>query len=249
LYRGGVIGFNGEIHLIPNKTSIGQKFNTKTGVASTYSIITTGSSADISAGNFSYSGGVLAPNGDIHFIPQSAQVGQKVSINGVVSTYSIPYSSIHNTNNRFNGVIDLDGNIHIFTRDWVANAVKTIEKISTTSGITSTYNILSPITGTSNHVFIDLNDNIHPVFTSSTGVKISKSGVVSTYSLNQFNTSSNTSIGLVGAHDTHIIANYFSNSSGNWSGLHVFNNGSSNPPEVFIPSSFSRNNSVYIGNL
>ena len=33
--------------------------------------------------------GVLAPNGDIHFISLEASVGQKISATGVVSTYSL----------------------------------------------------------------------------------------------------------------------------------------------------------------
>jgi hypothetical protein len=40
-----------------------------------------------------YRGGVLAPNGDIHFVPFSANRGQKISVSGVVSTYSLIYSA------------------------------------------------------------------------------------------------------------------------------------------------------------
>jgi hypothetical protein len=36
---------------------------------------------------------VLTPNGDIHFIPHSANVGQKISATGVVSTYSLVYTA------------------------------------------------------------------------------------------------------------------------------------------------------------
>ena len=39
-----------------------------------------------------YIGGVLAPNGDIHFVPYSADRGQKISSSGVVSTYSLVYT-------------------------------------------------------------------------------------------------------------------------------------------------------------
>lgn len=53
------------------------------GVVSTYDLINT-------AGT--YYGGVLAPNGDIHFIPEYATVGQKVSLSGTVSTYSLAYT-------------------------------------------------------------------------------------------------------------------------------------------------------------
>ena len=54
-------------------------------MVSTYSLVYTTNSA--------YAGGVLAPNGDIHFISRSAEVGQKVSSAGVVSTYSLVYTT------------------------------------------------------------------------------------------------------------------------------------------------------------
>jgi hypothetical protein len=50
---------------------------------STYSLVDTSTN---------YVGGVLAPNGDIHFIPNGASRGQKVSASGVVSTYSLVYT-------------------------------------------------------------------------------------------------------------------------------------------------------------
>jgi hypothetical protein len=40
-----------------------------------------------------YAGGVLAPNGDIYFVPYSANRGQKISAAGVVSTYSLVYTA------------------------------------------------------------------------------------------------------------------------------------------------------------
>ena len=50
-------------------------------IVSTYSLVYTALAA--------YNGGVLAPNGDIHFVPASANRGQKVNSSGVVSTYSL----------------------------------------------------------------------------------------------------------------------------------------------------------------
>ena len=47
-------------------------------IVSTYSLVYTASSA--------YSGGVLAPNGDIHFVPSSANRGQKIS-----TTAALPF--------------------------------------------------------------------------------------------------------------------------------------------------------------
>ena len=68
-------GVNGDVAYGNNSTN---------GMVSTFSLVSTGL--------FRYAGGVLAPNGDIHFVPYSAAVGQKISSNGVVSTYSIVYT-------------------------------------------------------------------------------------------------------------------------------------------------------------
>ena len=57
---------------MPNR-AFGQKVNYLTGVVSTYSLVYTLIN--------SYYGGVLAPNGDIHFVPTNAVVGQKISTN------------------------------------------------------------------------------------------------------------------------------------------------------------------------
>ena len=54
-------------------------------------------------------GGILAPNGDIHFVPRSASVGQKISASGMVSTYSLVYTI---TNAYMGGVLAPNGDIH-----------------------------------------------------------------------------------------------------------------------------------------
>jgi hypothetical protein len=59
--------------------------NNTNGIVSTYSLVYTGS--------FAYQAAVLAPNGDIHFIPRAADRGQKISASGVVSTYSLVYTT------------------------------------------------------------------------------------------------------------------------------------------------------------
>ena len=51
------------------------------GIVSTYSI-----------NNGGYYGGILSLNGDIHYTPTTASVGQKISSDGVVSTYSLIFS-------------------------------------------------------------------------------------------------------------------------------------------------------------
>jgi hypothetical protein len=55
-----------------------------------------------------YYGGVLAPNGDIHFVPFNATVGQKISSAGVVSTYSLVYTG----GTYLGGVLAPNGDIH-----------------------------------------------------------------------------------------------------------------------------------------
>ena len=91
--------FYGMRGLIDKSVNAGQTF--QNGVGSTYSLIYT------SAGG-AHSGGVLAPNGDIHFVPFAATVGQKISASGVVSTYSLVYSLPYSVG----GVLAPNGDIH-----------------------------------------------------------------------------------------------------------------------------------------
>lgn len=77
----------------------GKLFNTE--LVSTYSLVYIRISA--------YFGGVLAPNGDIHFVPCYATVGQKIDINGNVSTYSLMYTA---TGAYLGGVLSPNGDIH-----------------------------------------------------------------------------------------------------------------------------------------
>jgi hypothetical protein len=72
-----------------------------TDILSTYSLVYTAVTG--------YIGGVLAPNGDIHFIPFSANIGQKINASGVVSTYSLVYTA---TNAYLGGILAPNGDIH-----------------------------------------------------------------------------------------------------------------------------------------
>jgi hypothetical protein len=72
-----------------------------------------------------YFGGVLAPNGDIHFVPYAATVGQKISVSGIVSTYSLVYTGAFGAS-YVGGVLDPNGNIH-----FVDNSANRGQKIST----------------------------------------------------------------------------------------------------------------------
>jgi hypothetical protein len=84
---------------IVNRSVAGNKLYS-TNIVSTYSLIYTAGA---------HAGGVLAPNGDIHFLPYSAAVGQKISAAGVVSTYSLVYTT---TSAYIGGVLAPNGDIH-----------------------------------------------------------------------------------------------------------------------------------------
>src|SRR6185503_6307758 len=71
--------WNGFQDLLQKSVTAGSIFSTT--IVSTYSLVYTTFNA--------CQGGVLSPNGDIHFVPESAAIGQKISSTGVVSTYSL----------------------------------------------------------------------------------------------------------------------------------------------------------------
>ena len=95
----------------------GQKISS-VGVVSTYSLVYTGA-----GGAAGYAGGVLAPNGDIHFVPNEANRGQKVSATGVVSTYSLVYTL---GGSYAGGVLTPNGDIYFINHNGVVG-----QKIST----------------------------------------------------------------------------------------------------------------------
>jgi len=94
----------------------GQLFSN--GVVSTYTLVYTVANA--------YIGGVLAPNGDIHFVPYSATMGQKISAAGVVSTYTLVYTV---ASAYYGGVLVPNGDIH-----FVPLSATMGQKISTLPG-------------------------------------------------------------------------------------------------------------------
>jgi hypothetical protein len=84
-----------------------------------------------------YVGGVLAPNGDIHFVARSANRGQKISAAGVVSTYSLVYTAV---GAHSGGVLAPNGDIHFVPRSGNRG-----QKLSTNSGNPFPINVcLSP---------------------------------------------------------------------------------------------------------
>ncbi|NCA21768.1 MAG: hypothetical protein EBS86_11615 [Crocinitomicaceae bacterium] len=113
-----------------------------------------------------YNGGVLAPNGDIHFVPFNAAVGQKVSISGVVSTYSLVYTT--STGAYQGGVLAPNGDVHFMPYNSPVG-----HKISTT-GVVSTYSLAYTVAPSFAGGVLAPNGDIHlvPFFTGRAGQKI-----------------------------------------------------------------------------
>lgn len=149
----------------------------KNGVVSTYPLNTYEGQAG------GYFGGVLAPNGDVQFIPNRATVGQKISSSGVVSTYSLIYTNINGA--YFGGVLASNGDIHFVPGYF--NSFEAIGQKISVDGTVSTYSLVYITEDTEPHYcggVLAPNGDIHfvPNF-AKVGQKISSSGVVSTYSL------------------------------------------------------------------
>lgn len=111
--------------LLSEHANTGRSFSTD--VVSTYSLAYTVANA--------YSGAVISPNGEMHFVPFNARVGQKMNIHtGVISTYTLVYTT---ANMYFGGCLDASGNIHFMPYQSTAG-----QKI-TPSGVSSTYATLN----------------------------------------------------------------------------------------------------------
>jgi len=128
-----------------------------------------------------YFGTVLALNGDIHCVPNSAEYGQKINCyTGVVSTYSLVYTT---SNAYMGGVLDSNGYIH-----FVPAKASVGQKISP-SGVVSTYSLAFTYGDNEgyNGGVLAPNGDIHFIkyaaIDSGVGIgqKISKAGVASTY--------------------------------------------------------------------
>ncbi len=155
-----------EMQVMLNKSVRGGSLSSN-GIVSTYSLVYTVDAA--------YSGGVLTPNGDIHFIPRYANRGQKISSSGVVSTYSL----VKTAANAYNGgVLAPNGDIHFIPR-----YVNIGQKINI-SGVVSTYSLVYTADDAYRGGVLAPNGDIHMIpFIANCGQKISSAGVVSTYSL------------------------------------------------------------------
>lgn len=119
IFAGGVLTPNGKIYFIPRSHSRGQILDIRSRTFSTYSLI-------LGAVERGFLGGVLAPNGDIHFIPHQAVRGQKISSSGVVSTYSLVFTT---AGAYAGGVLAPNGNIIFINQRAEAG-----QRVSTLSG-------------------------------------------------------------------------------------------------------------------
>ena len=137
-------------------------------IINTYSLIYT-------SGIGTYQGGVLAPNGDIHFIPQSANRGQKINSSGVVSTYSLVYTT---TAAYAGGVLASNGDIYFVP--YYANKGQKISVL----GVVSTYALVYTVTEAYYGGVVAPNGDIHFIpYSSIVGQKINSAGVINTYAL------------------------------------------------------------------
>jgi hypothetical protein len=138
------------------------------GIVSTYSLVSTSTAIN-------HIGGVLAPNGDVHFIPYNNVRGQKLSAAGVVSTYSLVYTV---ANAYAGGVLAPNGDILFVPASGVRG-----QKISA-SGVVSTYSLVYTTSFAYFGGVLAPNGDIHFIANNAAvGQKVSASGVVSTYSL------------------------------------------------------------------
>jgi sugar lactone lactonase YvrE len=141
------------------------------GVVSTYSLVYTDSGA--------YTGGVLSSNGDIYFVSDIANRGQKINyLTSVVSTFSLIFTS--GADAYAGGVLAPNGDIHFVPDDDNSPG----QKISA-AGVVSTYSLVYTVNGGAYRGgVLDPNGDIHFVpLGAAVGQKVSAANVVSTYSL------------------------------------------------------------------
>ena len=162
----GLVAWNKLKTILDESTTANQVFSNA--IISTYSIVYTTSSA--------YIGGVLNANGDIHFVPFMANRGQRINITGVVSTYSLVYSTGGPA--YAGGVLAPNGDINFIPYN--ANIGQKLNS----SGVVSTYSLVYTVVAAYNGGVLGTNGDTHFIPCSANrGQKISSAGVVSTYSL------------------------------------------------------------------
>lgn len=170
-YNGAVLDINGDVHFTPRLAAVGQKVSVS-GTVSTYSLVFTSASLDVS------SGGVLSSNGEIHFIPGDRAVGQKISTSGVVSTYGLVYT--WTTPQYRGGVVAPNGDIHFVP--YFANRGQKVAA----NGTVSTYSLAYTTVGGQifwGGVLAPTGEIYFVPHSCDVGQKVSTAGTVSTYSL------------------------------------------------------------------
>jgi len=108
-------------------------------------------------GGVLYNGGVLGYNGDVHFVPAGAEVGQKYNyISGRVTTYALLITS----SNFSGGVLTPNGEIHFIPQ--FTNIVQRVTPSAGDSVVVSTYSLPpSPLSFVSGGAAILPDGNIH----------------------------------------------------------------------------------------
>jgi len=161
----GLVAWN-KLKTILDESTTGSAAFTNS-VFSTYSLVYTTSSA--------YIGGVLGLNGDINFMPFSANRGQKISGLGTVSTYSLVYTT---SSAYAGGVLAPNGDVN-----FIPYSAGVGQKLNS-SGVVSTYSLVYTTSGAYLGGVLGTNGDVHFIpYNANRGQKISIAGVVSTYSL------------------------------------------------------------------
>lgn len=133
-YAGGVLAPNGDIHFVPTTAPVGQKVD-KYGIVSTYVLAKQNVFSVLDSIGGDFVGGVLSPDGYIHFVPYLSSCGQRVNLsNGSCETYSIPGSS----GGYAGGVLLPNGEIHFIRAISAKPGMKVVGNIATTYQIDST---------------------------------------------------------------------------------------------------------------
>lgn len=166
-YADFIKDLNGDIHGVPRSASVGIKFK-KDGTVETYSLVYTTSFG-------AHSGGILAPDGTIYFVPYYTTAIQKIDKYGVVSTIA----GLGGTSGWYYcGCLAPNGEIHFIPHNATVGL-----KISL-AGVPSTYAL--PYTTSQAYLGGVLGEDgyIHCIPNSAAvGMMISPTGTPSTYAL------------------------------------------------------------------
>jgi len=173
LYDGGIIDNQGELHFVPSGNAIGGtkiKIGTPP-IKDSTAILSVSTVTDISG----YYGGVLSSSEEIHLVPSSATYGCKISDAGIISTYSLLYT----TSNAYQGgVLDIYGFIHFSPFNATVG-----QKVNFSKSVT-TYSLIYTTTGAYSGAVVSSSNGLHFIpYNAAVGQKIDPNNTVSSYSL------------------------------------------------------------------